>query len=110
MNEGIYHVRFSAGAQQFGEGLAVVKGGKVNGGDPGYVYTGDIAINGGAASATLHIAQWNAAVKSVFGPMQAFDLVLTGTAGVSDFTVTGHVVGQPQRQIRIHGRFVAAAA
>jgi hypothetical protein len=110
MNDGIYHVRFSAGHGQIGEGLAVIKSGKVNGGDPGYLYTGTLVQSGTTATSQLHIKQWNPSVRSVFGPLKAFDLTLAGSTSADGFTVNGSIAGQPGQRIQIAGKFISAAA
>lgn len=110
MNDGIYHVRFSAGHGQIGEGLAVIKSGKVNGGDPGYLYTGTMIQAGVTATSQLHIKQWNARVQSVFGPLKAFDLALAGSVTADGFTVSGSITGQPGQRIQITGKFISTAA
>jgi hypothetical protein len=110
MNDGIYHVRFSAGHGQIGEGIAVIKGGKVNGGDHGYLYTGTMIQSGVTTTSQLHIKQWNPTVRSVFGPLKVFDLTLAGSASSDGFTVNGSIAGQPGQRIQIMGRFLSAAA
>jgi len=111
MQDGIYHVHFSSSAGVLGEGLAVIKQGAVNGGDPGYVYTGAISLNGGTMSGRLNIKQWNPAVPSVFGPLKNFDLQLTGQSnGSNSFTAAGGVATQPNLTINIKGQFVSHAA
>lgn len=110
MNDGIYHVRFSAGHGQIGEGLAVIKSGKVNGGDTGYLYTGTLIQSGMTATSQLHVKQWNPTARSVFGPLKAFDLTLAGTGSGDEFTVNGSIAGQPGQRIQIMGKFISTAA
>jgi T3SS negative regulator,GrlR len=110
MNDGIYHVRFTAGHGQLGEGLAVVKNGKVNGGDEGYLYTGTLIQSGITATSQLHIKQWNPNSRSVFGPLKAFDLTLAGSTSGDEFTVNGSITGQPGQRIQIVGKFISPAA
>lgn len=110
MNDGIYHVRFSAGHGQIGEGIAVIKSGKVNGGDPGYLYTGTMIHVGVSATSQLHIKQWNPMVRSVFGPLKEFDLTLAGSVTADGFAVNGSISGQPGQRIQIAGKFISTAA
>lgn len=109
MNEGIYHVNFSAGGTNVGEGLVVIKGGAVNGGDPAYLYSGTMSNSGSSVSAQLHVQQWNTRLPSVFGPIKQFDLTLTGTASDANFSIAGHITGQPNQKINIAGKRLAAA-
>jgi hypothetical protein len=110
MQEGIYHVRFSTSGQNSGEGLVVVKAGSVNGGDAGYLYTGSLAENGNAISVQLKISRWNAGHTSVFGPLNTFDLQLTGQISPGGFTVSGGTSSMPGVTITIAGKYLAAAA
>lgn len=110
MNDGIYHVIFSSPQGSAGEGLAVVKSGSVNGGDPGYLYLGQLLADGPQVSGRIEIKRWNTKVPSVFGPLPNFTLDLHGTATGDTFTVSGGVSGQPQMSISIQGKRLSATA
>lgn len=111
MQDGIYHVHFSSSIGGSGEGLVVIKQGSVNGGDAGYLYIGQLGADGEALSGCLNIKRWNPGHVSVFGPLEKFDLQLSGknSAGGS-FSVTGGIPSQPGVSITIAGRFLSAAA
>lgn len=111
MQDGIYHVRFSSSVGSAGEGLVVIKQGSVNGGDAGYLYIGQFSVSGESLSGRLNIKRWNAGQVSVFGPLESFELQLSGnvTAGNS-FTLSGGIPSQPGLMITIAGRFLSAAA
>ena len=110
MQDGIYHVRFSSSMGSAGEGLVVVKQGAVNGGDLGYLYIGDLAVDGEAVSGKLLIKRWNPGHTSVFGALDRFELQLKGTKSNGGFTVSGGIASKPGPSITITGRFLAAAA
>jgi hypothetical protein len=111
MQDGIYHVRFSGSTHISGEGLVVIKQGTVNGGDPGYLYVGSMVANGDSLTCQLHVCRWNKATASVFGPLDKFDLQLSGKATPAQaFTVTGSMQGNPAMTITIAGRYLAPAA
>jgi hypothetical protein len=104
---GIYYVTFSASASnRVGEGLAVFKDNKVNGGDIGYLYRGSYSTEGLNVTAKLNIKRWNSAMTSVFGTFPDYDLDLTGTASPdwSYFSVEGAMVQPPNLKITIKGR------
>ena len=110
---GIYHVRFApVSSSSFGEGLAVFKDGKVNGGDMGYLYRGTYEIVDSKVTAKLKIKRWNPAITSIFGSFSEFDLDLTGhmPSDASLFYVEGPVVQRPQLRITINGRRLDDAA
>lgn len=112
MKTGIYHVNFSAGGQNVGDGLVVVKDGTVNGGDPGYLYTGSISESASQVTVQLDVKQWNTQIQSVFGPLKQFGLTLAGTADAAagTFRVRGAITGHPERTIAISGRHLSDAA
>jgi len=111
MQDGIYHVRFSSSVGSSGEGLIVFKQGTVNGGDAGYLYIGQLGVNGETLSGQLNIKRWNPAHVSVFGPLDNFDLQLSGKENSgSSFAVTGGIPSQPGLSITITGRFLSTAA
>lgn len=111
MLDGVYHVAFSSGSSSFGEGIAVFKGGSVNGGDHGYTYTGTKNESDDSFTSTLTIKRWNPSAQSIFGSVNEFLLELSGSmAGANGFLAQGHVVGQPQLKITIRGKYLAAAA
>jgi hypothetical protein len=113
MTPGIYYVTFSAAATgNVGEGLAVFKDNKVNGGDIGYLYRGSYTISSNSITADLHIKRWNAAIHSVFGSFPEYHLRVRGTASADwgNFTVEGDMVEHPQFRISIKGRRLGDAA
>lgn len=111
MKDGIYHVRFASTMGAAGEGLVVVKGGSVNGGDAGYLYQGALDSDAtGQLHGQLQVHRWNAGHVSVFGPLGDFALSLSGQAANDGFTVSGGVPGQPSMRITISGRMLAQAA
>jgi type III secretion system (T3SS) negative regulator GrlR len=111
MIDGIYHVTFSSNSNDFGEGIVVIRGDSINGGDHGYLYSGTKRIQGGQISSSLTIKQWNPSVQSIFGPNKEFVLELIGdVSSDNSFAVHGHVVGQSQAKITIRGRYLSAAA
>lgn len=111
MIDGIYHVTFSSNSNDFGEGIAVFKGSSVNGGDRGYVYTGTKSGQGNQFSSSLKIKQWNPTVQSIFGAAKEFVLELNGNSSDDNsFVAQGHIAGQPQAKITIHGRHLSVAA
>ena len=109
MKPGIYAVKFSAvSSSNFGEGLAVFKDGKVNGGDLGYFYRGSYEISDSRVTAKLKVKRWNPA----FGSFPEFDLDLTGhiPPDWSLFHAEGFIVQNPQLRLTIDGRRLDDAA
>jgi hypothetical protein len=113
MKSGIYHLKFSAvPSSNFGEGLAVFKDGKVNGGDLGYIYRGTYEISDSKLTAKIKLNRWNPVITSIFGSFPEFDLDLTGhlPPDGSLFYVEGAVVQNPSLRITINGRRLGDAA
>jgi hypothetical protein len=113
MKPGIYYVTFSnPSIQNVGEGLAVFKDSKVNGGDIGYFYRGSYSIKDSTITARLQIRRWNPVVTSVFGSYPEFELEVKGsmTADSELFSAEGTMTEQPQLTITIKGRRLGDAA
>jgi hypothetical protein len=110
MKSGIYKVSFSAAAS--GAGIVVIKDGKVNGGDYGFVFTGDMTSSGDTITAAIRAKRWDPKATSIFGPLSDFQLSLSGQANDAQgrFVMGGHIVGQPSQKISISGDFLSAAA
>jgi type III secretion system (T3SS) negative regulator GrlR len=110
MQDGIYHVHFST-PKGSGEGLVVIKQASVNGGDIGYLYTGQLTDNGGALSGHLKVKRWKAGPVSLMDQLGNYELQLSGQAAADNsFTVSGGIPSQPSLKITIGGRFLSAAA
>lgn len=111
MKDGIYHVSFSSSAGVSGDGLVVIKGIFVNGGDPVCLYRGQFNAEGDNLSGQILIERWNPGGVSVFGPMDKFELSLSGrfNASSSTFSVSGGIPGSPGLTISINGRFLSPA-
>ncbi len=110
MQDGIYHVRFSSSVGGSGEGLVVIKQATVNGGDVGYLYVGQLTADGETLSGRLNIKRWNPGQNSVFGPLDNFELRLSGTRTGNSFNVSGGIPSKPGLTITIAGRFLSPAA
>jgi hypothetical protein len=109
MLNGIYHVTFSSNSNDSSEGLLVFRGGTINGGDHGYLYTGTMTSHSETFKSTLTIKQWNPSVKSVFGSVKQFVLELSGRVSADNgFTASGQIAEQPQAKITIRGRYLSA--
>lgn len=104
MKNGIYHVQFDAQGRH-GGGLAVFENGKINGGDPSYLYLGRYELAGDMVKATLKIKRWNPSGNSVFGNVPEFDLQLSGfyKLGSDTFNASGNIPNQPAMTIMVSG-------
>ncbi|ADU68732.1 GrlR family regulatory protein [Pantoea sp. At-9b] len=103
MKDGLYHVHFKSNQQDFGAGVVTVRQGKVNGGDFGYFYQGDISED----AALLKVTRFNDQVTSVFGPVKEFMLDLKVKPVMGYHILDGHIQGRPDMQIQIHTRLLS---
>lgn len=108
MRDGIYHVTFASNADQ-GEGLVVLKGSSINGGDWGYTYTGPMKPTDTGFSTQLTCKRWNKESRSIFGTIDEFVLNLDAHEQGDGFTASGGVKGS-NGTIKIRGTFIAPAA
>lgn len=112
MNDGIYYVEFSGNGQSFGFGVIVFDSGKINGGDPGFVYTGSAKVNGQQISAELSIKQWNKSKQSVFPGTNNYVLNVTGSIAPDgkSFKASGGPQGNPGLKFSVQGTFIGDLA
>jgi hypothetical protein len=112
MQPAIFHVKFTSSLRDFGEGLAIFKDGKINGGDHGYLYIGSYEMTDAGVSGRINVKRWNPSVTSVFGNLAEFELNLNGSlaADGSTFSASGTISQMPQMSISINGRKLADAA
>ena len=96
MRDGFYHVRFSTGngSTATGEGLVILKGETVQGGDFGMLYQGTMSAQGvegdsGQVGGALQIKRYQPGPSSVFGPLNEFQLALRGRFGPGNFRLSG---------------------
>jgi hypothetical protein len=103
MQNGIYLVEFQLlNNKDFG--LIVVKDGSLNGGDPGYIYSGTYSVNGNAVSIQARVIRHDPSWITVFGPIEQFDLQLSGEASPNQFVFTGTIPSMPNSTIKAVGK------
>ena len=80
MVPGLYQAEFTT---PLGGGYGVVKigGGRIQGGDSDYWYSGSFTSNGAQISSRILVKQHNPFGTSVFGPLREFMLNLEGSVG-----------------------------
>lgn len=110
MPNGIFHVDFKASTGDHGEGLVVVKDGKANGGDPHYLYQGDVPTQSGDFNSQFKISMWRSGNSNVVG-IDNYTLNASGTVNYEAGTLKlkGSVAGAPQLTMEIIGKKIADA-
>jgi hypothetical protein len=101
MLEGLWTVEFRSSIGNTGYGTVVFDGKKAMGGTAGYYYFGDYEVEGNELSASLRVRRFNAGQVSVFGPLEAFELELSGTVTEPKMIMSGRMVDQPAHKIAI---------
>lgn len=99
--EGFWTIQFT-GVQGWGTGVVTLVGGRVFGGDSGFLYTGSYTQQGDALNARVHVKQYLAGVPNVMG-LNEFDLELTGKLQGNKIAATGSIPGTP---LRLNGSLV----
>jgi len=102
MKDGIYFVRFSRDAQDFGEGIVVIQDNTANGGDYVCIYTGK-AIGD---TIDLHVTQHNLSVATIFGDIKTFTLQLNITQNETGYQLSGTVKGNPGLEVAVSIRYL----
>ncbi len=91
MVEGFWTVQFTD-IQGLGFGVVTLLGGRVFGGDSGFLYTGTYTENGNAVNIRVHVRRIVDEVPKVMG-LDQFDLELTGKLQGNTLVVTGVMLG-----------------
>lgn len=99
--EGLWTVEFRSSIGNTGYGTVVFDGRKAMGGTAGYYYFGGYQVEGNILTASLSVRRFNAQLVSVFGPLDAFELQLSGTVGEPKMIMSGRLHDQPALKIAI---------
>jgi|KBSMisStandDraft_5_1062788.scaffolds.fasta_scaffold99647_3 hypothetical protein len=101
--EGVYSAHFLSNADRYGEGIVVVDGGKIHGGDLDYVYIGKYSLSNNEFSASLDVSNHSGRFASVLGPLTHYRLTLNGKVKKhQDVTCHGTVEERPDLAIQIN--------
>lgn len=103
MIEGFWTAQFSTpGTGQVGQGVAVLQGGKVYGGDGGNTYIGRYKLVDQKVEIELAVEPFGMPTgPNVFGTTGSVQLRLKGTAEPKQFVVEGGVEGSASQSIQI---------
>ncbi|MFM2477010.1 hypothetical protein [Celerinatantimonas sp. MCCC 1A17872] len=105
--DGIYHIVFTGSHGVGGQGILTINNGSINGGDFGYLYQGYIKESNLKLTAQVGIFKFFDSAQSIFGPLEKFDLMLTGEeTGQHSFTLSGYVMDHPELEISIKSFFL----
>jgi hypothetical protein len=107
MKSGIYGVAFSGPHSVVATGVCYVNSGKMLGGDAGYAYYGDYAVEGSTVRATLDLLQHTIGQPSAFGDaVERLSLTVEGTVDADRRGLRGAVTGRSGVIFTIRGRRV----
>ncbi|ENP2200676.1 nucleoside transporter [Salmonella enterica] len=96
MKDGIYAVVFESSQSSFGEGIAVVRGGYVHGGDMGFICRGKVE----SGMLELEVEQYNSEIPSALGMEGVYMLEMNyRDVGEGVYRFRGHVKGDPERRL-----------
>ena len=101
---GLWSVKFVSNAQNVGAGIIVIDAdNNVLGGDAQYYYVGKLAIANDIVNAQIAIKIHNRfpGALSVFGPLEAFDLILSGRSAPNEMVLSGRMKQSSQHTISI---------
>lgn len=105
LENGIYQVTFQSHLNS-GSGVIVLNDGLINGGDAGFTFQGNLETTEEKLKATIHVSQYDPFAISTFGQVSDFSLQLEGHALPQGFNIRGNIVGSPDHQIKITGKYL----
>lgn len=103
MLEALWSAEFSSNQGNIGAGIAVFETGRVLGGDGGFMYVGNYRVENGTAHAELKVTKYSdiGNIQSIFGPLNQFNLTVSGPANSQSMVLKGHMIENPSFQITI---------
>lgn len=103
MKDGIYAVVFESSLQSVGEGIAVVSGGRVHGGDIGFTCRGKLT----PPCLELEVSPYSEDIPSTLGIEGNYTLEMCyQESGEGEYHFSGHVRGCPERHLDAHAVFL----
>ena len=101
--DGVYVAHFMSKSEQYGQGIVVVDGGRIHGGDLDHVYVGKYALENDEFSASLDVSNHSGTFTSVLGSLPHYRLALNGKVKKQqDITCRGTVEERPGLAIQIN--------
>lgn len=85
-----------------GSGVAVLRNGRVLGGDTRYFYVGEYAVSGNLLSATVRLSHYFGPPEAILGFGEKFTLKVKGNFEPTTFMISGFVEENPSVTIDVH--------
>ena len=100
MEKSVWAVEFLSNLQSLGRGVVTIDGESITGGDGIYYYIGSCSISDQNVSAMMKVEQHGPG-QSIFGPINAFTVKLTGTIDQNSMQLTGAMIENPQLTVQV---------
>jgi hypothetical protein len=107
MQNGLYLAQFVVNGSA-GHGVAVIREGKVVGGDSSYWWEGSLEDSGDTFSGDLNVKQHSSGMESVFGFFESFSLSLNGKRNGDAWQAEGTTPVAPGRTMQLNLRLLKA--
>jgi hypothetical protein len=101
MLEALWSVEFVSNLKMFGAGVVVLETGRVFGGDSAYYYLGTCQVKNDIFKAEIKVIHYAGQAFSIFGPLDKFNLKLSGKIQEPIMELRGFLVENPQMKILI---------
>lgn len=104
MLDGLWIVEFRTNLGLLGQGIAVLSGTRVFGGDSSFYYKGSYTEHEGTMSAEIDVVRYSATLKSVFGNVDNFHLTVSGKLETeTEMQLVGHLAENPNMKVTVKG-------
>ena len=101
MIEALYGIEFVSNVNDGGYGVVVLETGRILGGDSSFVFVGSYEIENGIVSAEIKCTNDRKLLRSIFGDIDEFNLLLKGTSDHDEFILQGHMIEDPSMRIEV---------
>ena len=104
MNDGLWSVKFQTNLGLFGQGVVVVVGSRVLGGDSSFYYEGHLKVSADLMEGEITVIRFAQTLTSVFGNLEKFKLVLSGKIEEGKrMLMTGYLAENPSMKLTVTG-------
>jgi len=103
MDNGIYSAVFKSSIEKVGGCLLVIDNGKIHGGTTRYIIKGFYERKGDTTEAELKIEHYQGPLKSVFGEIEEYSLILSVTPEPGSFQMKGYMIENADMKIEVEG-------
>lgn len=100
MEKSVWAVEFVSNMQSLGRGVVTIDNSRITGGDASYYYIGNCSITNQNVSTTMTVRKHGPG-QSIFGQLDSFTVILTGSIDQNSIQLHGSMADNPQFTVQV---------